>query len=268
MKKGTSTPTGSPVEVVAASLVVEKYGSAEAPPITVSVSVYNYQRYIVPCLESVARQTLAELDLIIVDDGSSDGSLETVEDWLEQNGDRFNRYRLVRHEANSGLAAARNSGFRFAETESVFVLDADNLLYARCLERLLAALDNCAASFAYCYLEKFGDLSCLQNTAAWNPEALQYGNIIDAMVLLRKSAWEEVGGYSRLDVMGWEDFDLWFKMAKLGRWGVQVPEILARYRVHGQSMLKNVTNPSVDKLWHYLRGTYPEFFTDVSEAYG
>ncbi|MGH9459575.1 MAG: glycosyltransferase family 2 protein [Vicinamibacteria bacterium] len=266
MKKGTSAPTGSPVKAVAASVVVENRGSAKASPITVSVSVYNYRQYIVPCLESVGNQTVAELDLVVVDDGSDDGSLEIVGDWLDKNGDRFNRYRLVRHEVNSGLAAARNSGFLFARTEAVFVLDADNLLYPRCLERLQAALDNSAASFAYCYLEKFGDLSCLQNTAAWDPGALQYGNIIDAMVLLRKKAWEEVGGYSRLDVMGWEDFDLWFKMARLGRWGVQIPEILARYRVHGQSMLKNVTNPSVDKLWHYLRGTYPEFFTDVSEA--
>jgi hypothetical protein len=61
--------------------------------------------------------------------------------------------------------------------------------------------------------------------------------------------------------MGWEDFDLWFKLARLGHWGVLVPEILARYRVHGESMLRTVTNPKVDRLWAHLRSTYPEFFT-------
>jgi len=187
--------------------------------------------------------------------------VEIVSDWLSENGSRFNNYQLARHPVNSGLAGARNSGFHHARTEFVFILDADNTLYPRCLERLLAALRHCNASFAYCYLEKFGQKSLLQNTNAWNPDALQHGNVIDAMVLLRRSVWEEVGGYSKMEVMGWEDFDFWFKIARRKGWGVLVPEILARYRVHRKSMLKKVTNPKVRKLWTQLRATYPEFFT-------
>ena len=232
------------------------------PPVTVAVSLYNYKQHIIGCLESTKSQTISDLDLIIVDDCSTDGSPEVVRKWLVENGTRFSKYLLIRHKVNEGLSKARNSGFAHARTKSVFVLDADNLLYPRCLERLVAALDNCDASFAYSYLEKFGEVSCLQNTKQWNPAVLQHGNIIDAMVLLRKSVWETVCGYSTAEVMrlGWEDFELWFKIARIKGWGVRVPEILARYRVHHSSLLFTVTNPNADKLWAYLRSEYPEFF--------
>ena len=244
-------------------IVVQKIQNSTLPTVTVAVSLYNYEKYIISCLESVKSQAISDLDLIVVDDCSTDGSREVVCDWHEHNGSRFNRYTLISHKVNSGLAASRNTGFAHARTEYVFVLDADNLLYPRCLERLVPALENCDASFAYCYLEKFGKETCIQNTKPWDPTSLQYDNMIDAMVLLRRSVWEKAGGYSTNEIMrlGWEDFELWFKIARNKGWGVQVPEILARYRVHRKSMLHTTTNPNVDKLWNYLRSNYPEFFS-------
>ncbi len=232
------------------------------PRVTVAISLYNYEQYIIECLESTKSQTISDLDLIIVDDCSTDGSPELVGKWLVENGNRFTKYLLIRHKVSEGLSNTRNSGFAYARTEYVFVLDADNLLYPRCLERLIAALDNCDASFAYCYLEKFGNAIGLKNTRAWDPATLQHGNTIDAMVLLRKSVWEKVGGYSTDEViqLGFEDFDLWFRIARARGWGILVPEILARYRVHNGSMCRTVTSHNLDKLWAYLRSGYPEFF--------
>lgn len=233
------------------------------PPTTVIISLYNYEHHVIECLESVKSQTINDLDLVVVDDYSTDSSLEIVREWFTLNGDRFTKYLLIHHKVNLGQMSARNTAFSHVRTEYIFVLDADNLLYPRCLERLGAALDNCEASFAYCYLEKFGEVSCLQNTKAWNPDILQYGNPIDTMVLIRKNIWEKIGGFSTNEVMrlGWEDFELWFKIARIGGWGILVPEILARYRVHGDSFLHTVTNPNADKLWAYLRSNYPEFFS-------
>jgi glycosyltransferase involved in cell wall biosynthesis len=230
-------------------------------PVTVIISLYNYSNFVASCLESVEAQTQDDLDLVVVDDCSTDQSTEVVASWLDDHAGRFNRCRLVRHLANSGLAHTRNTAFSFAASPYVFVLDADNILYPRCLESLRAALENCDASFAYCYAEKFGDVSELANFFPWDPSRFPVNNTIDAMVLIRKAAWEQVGGYSRdMPVMGWEDFDLWFKLARVKGWGVLVPEILTRYRVHGTSMLRTVTNPKVEILWAHLRSTYPEFF--------
>jgi glycosyltransferase involved in cell wall biosynthesis len=241
--------------------VVAEHGRHEDSAVTFAVSLYNYRDYVLSCLESAKAQTINDLDLIVVDDHSADGGKDVVRRWLEENNERFGRCTLVRHTENRGLAAARNTAFARARTEYVFVCDADNLLYPRCLQQLAAALDATAASFAYCHLEKFGAVSGLQNTHCWNADSLHKGNRIDAMVLLRRSVWHAVGGYSYdMPVMGWEDYDLWFKIARIKGWGVQVPEILARYCVHKDSMIHSVTNPSAARLWDYLRSRYSEFF--------
>ena len=243
-------------------IIAESEQSPVIPSVTVIVSLYNYRRYIIECLESVKPQTIGELDLIVADDCSTDDSAEIAHRWLIENGGRFSKYLLIRHKVNSGPSATRNTAFARSRTKYVFVLDADNLLYPRCLERLVSALDNCDASFAYSYIERFGEASSLLNTRPWNPGTLQHGNTIDAMVLLRRSIWEKVGGYSTNAVMrlGWEDYELWFKIARINGWGIHVPEILGRYRVHHDSLLHTTTNPNVDKLWVYLRSNYPEFF--------
>jgi glycosyltransferase involved in cell wall biosynthesis len=253
------------VELHAKYETLASHESRGGSKVTVAVSLFNYRDYVVSCLESVTWQTLEDLDLVVVDDCSTDGGTDVVLRWLGVHGGRFGRWALLRHQENSGLAAARNTGFAHARTEHVFVLDADNLLYPRCLEQLGKALAHCDASFAYCYHEKFGAATGLLNLRPWNPDSLRHGNTIDAMVLLRRSVWEAVGGYSRnLPVMGWEDFDLWIKISRMSGWGVQVPETLGRYYVHQDSMLWTVTNPRAHELWDYLRSTYPDFFQSSS----
>jgi glycosyltransferase involved in cell wall biosynthesis len=243
------------------SILFQKKRLNKTPLVTVAISLYNYEAYIIDCLESVKSQTI-DLDLIIVDDCSQDDSVAIVRNWLSQNEDIFEYWMLVQHKQNMGLACARNTGFQLSRTKYIFVLDADNLIYPCCLEKLVNALENCQASFAYSYLEKFGAVSCLQNTKPWDINSLQYGNRIDAMVLHRKDVWNKIGGYTVDEVMrlGWEDFELWFKIAKIQGWGILVPEILARYRVHCDSMLHTKTNPNVEKLWNYIRMKYPELF--------
>ncbi|MDP2208915.1 MAG: glycosyltransferase family A protein [Bacteroidota bacterium] len=241
-------------------IISHKENIGETPLVTVIITLYNYQSFIAACLDSLKNQTINKLNLVIVDDCSKDRSLKKANIWLDKNGNRFNEYVLARHTLNRGLAVSRNTAISLARTKYIFILDADNSLYHRCLESLVSALENCDASFAYSYLEEFGDGNKLKNTKPWNPTTLGVVNTIDAMVLLRKSVLEKVNGYSIMPVMGWEDYELWFKIARIKGWGVQVPEILARYRVHKTSMLNTVTNPNVEKLWEYLEINHPEFF--------
>ncbi|HEV3204480.1 MAG TPA: glycosyltransferase family A protein, partial [Gemmataceae bacterium] len=245
----------------AVDVLLEKEIEGRHPLVSVIISLFNYDKFVVPCLESVHAQTLDPIELIVVDDCSTDHSSRIVSNWLADRGSRFCRFQLLRHLFNCGLATTRNTAISYTRAPQVFILDADNLLYPRCLERLHGALENCQASFAYCYAENFGETQGLSNLIPWNPSTFPINNTIDAMVLLRKEVWEKVGGYStNMPAMGWEDFDLWFKIARMKSWGILVPEILTRYRVHGTSMLNSVTNHKVPMLWSHLKATYPEFF--------
>ena len=218
-------------------------GAAE---VTVIIPVYNYEGPVIEALESVRLQTLEPLDLVVIDDGSTDDSAGLVLEWARRHAGRFNRLIVRRHRANAGLGFARNSGFAAAETPFVLPLDADNRLRPACCATLLERLRAGRAAFAYPALQQFGDKSEVFNDAPYSPGRLVTGNYIDAMALIAKWAWAAAGGYDHVR-FGWEDYDFWCRLAELGLWGEQVPEILAEYRVHRASMLASSTDKHGNK---------------------
>jgi glycosyltransferase involved in cell wall biosynthesis len=229
--------------------------NAPAGSLTVSISLFNYGRYVVETLESVRTQTLQDVDLIVVDDCSQDASATIARRWLQKHAGRFASAQLLRHTVNRGLAASRNTAFAVARTAFVFVLDADNLLYPRCLARCLQAIRASNAQFAYPMLEMFGAATDLFSNALWRPELLCERNQIDAMALVDRSAWSRVGGYESMH--GWEDYDFWCKFAELDFVGVLVPEILARYRVHPTSMQRTTTYRNREPLLASMQSRHP-----------
>jgi hypothetical protein len=233
-----------PVAPVAVECRSSAYDEA-APRVSVLTALYNHAEFIAGALASVADGTYREVELVVVDDGSTDESLEVARSWIEAHPGA--PATLLRHPVNRGLPHARNAALAQARGEFCFVLDADNELYPRCLERLVARLDgDPGAAFTYPMLERFtpdGPMGLL-NYFAWQPSRLRVGNYIDAMALIRTGVLRELGGYttdSRL--YGWEDYDLWCRMAERGLYGLIERQVLARYRVAQHSML-SLTNLS------------------------
>ena len=217
--------------------VFEQTSAPTAPrdTITVAVSLFNYARFVRECLESIRAQTHPHIDLVVVDDDSrADNSLELVGDWLQRNGDRFRRVSLLKHVDNQGLAEARNTAFEWARTDPVFVIDADNQIYPRALARLFEYVEFREFDAAYTQLELFGDQSRIGLADIWTKRFFRNRNYVDAMALVSKRSWEQVGGYSHMD--GLEDYDFWCKFVDMGMKAIYIPEILCRYRVHGSSM--------------------------------
>jgi len=230
-------PTPTVSLELAPTEVVYECGSLGAAEATVCVTLYNYESHILDALESVYDQTLPALGLVVLDDASTDRGGERVERWMRNAGTRLAGATLVRHVRNAGLARARNGAIHAAQSPFVMVLDADNQLRPRCVERLLRSLEASDYAFAYSIIERFGELRGLMGTSSWSPPLLRAANYIDAMALLRKSTWLRVGGYNKMRVGGWEDYDFWCKCVEADLEGLLVPEILARYRHHRTSML-------------------------------
>ena len=165
------------------------------------------------------------------------------------------QWEVIARCVNHGLPAARNLGIEYARGEYVFILDADNVVYPHALSRLAERLDNDRdAAFAYGILEKFDDDGPydLVSHLAWDPQRLRFGNYIDAMAMIRRSAFDAVGGYTTDPRLGgWEDLALWCSFAEAGMRGALVPEIVARYRAGRHSML-SLTNIDASEAWSVL----------------
>jgi hypothetical protein len=213
--------------------------------VTVITALFNHASEIVEALDSVARSTYRDYELVVVDDGSADRSLGAAEDWLRSHPEIPGA--LIAHPSNRGLAHARNTAIDFARGEFCFVLDSDNEVYPRCLEALVRKLDSDPRlAFAYPILEVFGHAAAhvsrdgdhFVSGFSWDPSWLRTHNYIDAMALIRTSVLRDLGGYA-LDrrLHGVEDWDLWCRIADRGLDGAQVAQPLGRYRASPSSMI-------------------------------
>ncbi|CAB4882971.1 unannotated protein [freshwater metagenome] len=231
--------------------------AGEIPEVSVLVTLYDYEHLVAETLDSIVASVGVRLEVVIVEDHATDHSRAVARGYLASHPGEC--MVLLAKDANEGLAAARNTGLAVCRAPMVMVMDADNLVYPTCLRRLADALQrDPGAAFAYSALEDFGAGRNVRSAFAWNPEWLCAANYIDAQAMIRRDVLHAVGGYRTGDalVFGWEDWELWLRLASSGERGVLVPEMLGRYRVQTGSMI-GLTNLWIDESLAQLRALHP-----------
>jgi glycosyltransferase involved in cell wall biosynthesis len=232
----------------------------ERPRVSVLLTVYNHADLVAEGIRSVAFAEWDDLELIAVDDASSDDSVAVIESTLREHP--WVSAKLVRRSVNSGLpASSRNLAFEHARGELLFILDADNSVLPLGIPKLVAALEeDPEAAFAYGIIEKFditGPVG-IESFLDWDPERFRYGNYIDAMALIRREALTAAGGYPEAPALGgWEDYALWVAMAERGMHAVRILDFIGRYRVSQYSML-SVIGIDHSTAWTTLLRNYPQ----------
>jgi GT2 family glycosyltransferase len=251
--------TGSPPGLVRVGFGSPSWHAGGRPKVSVIMALYNYAAEVIEALDSVLASRMTDTEVVVVDDGSSDGAAQVVTGWASAHPEM--RLLMVEHPVNRGLAAARNAALDFARGEYCFVLDADNWVYPNSLEVLARALDDAkGAAFAYGYLAMYmsGEPFGLLSWYPWEPLRLRAGNYIDAMALFRTEVLRELGGYSSdRRLYGWEDYDLYCRLAESGRHGEFVPQIVGRYRVSPASM-RSLSDLSYNSAFAALKEHCPQ----------
>jgi hypothetical protein len=239
------------------------------PRVSVVLTVYNYSDHVADALRSVALSDSRDIELVVVDDASTDDSVAVVR--RAQESHPWLPVTLVLRGRNGGLPSARNLGISQARAEYVFMLDADNEVLPAGIRQLAETLDaSPEAGFAYGTIEGFGveGTARLVSWLDWDPARLRYGNYVDAMAMLRRSALDRVGGYADDPTLyGWEDFALWCAMAEAGITGVHVQSFVARYRISPHSMIA-LTTIDVSAAWATLLRRFPTLGEEPLRASG
>jgi hypothetical protein len=240
--------------------------SDATPRVSFIVALYDHAEHVQRALDSAARSRFDDIEIVVTDDGSNDGSGMAVSDWMSRSRDVAAL--LVRHPVNRGTGAARNTALELARGEFVFILDADNEVYPTAIGKVLDAMaGDPEAVLAYGMLEMFAGHGAvgLRSCFPWGEDRFRRGNPIDAMALVRRDWLMENGGYTTdIRLHGWEDYDLWCRVAERGFHGVLVPEIVARYRTSEHSVL-SITDISsrqavallIDRHPRLMRGVVP-----------
>ena len=234
------------------------------PTVAICVPVHDDGETAVRALESAVGCNGVDIELLVLDDASTDDSLDRVTDWLEWRP--HVAASVIASPVNRGLGAARNAMLGMARAPYAFMLDADNLVFPGAMKHLVDALENDpVAVFAYGLLERRRDGRSvgLLSAGPWDPARLRTGNYIDAMALLRREAVLEVGGFEEsLSLYGWEDFALWCSVAELGLDAQYVPTFVGRYHERPDSMLSVASIDASDAV-RELRERYPRLAPDI-----
>ena len=205
--------------------------------VSVIVPVFNAELYIAETIQSALAQTHADLEVIVVDDGSTDGTIERLR--------AFEGPRRLHRQPNRGVAAARNRGASVASGEWLAFLDADDVWLPTKVERQLA----CARG-PMVYTDRYnigarGELPEIQSVVTpmhdgdlFLPLLLEGNFITASSVLLRRDVFAELGGFFE-ELRGTEDWDLWVRIAAAGHTINIVREPLLRYRFHSEGISRN-----------------------------
>ncbi len=239
--------------------VVHEQAAVAAPRVTVCIPAFRAAGVVGEAIASVAAQDLAEIELLVHDDASDDDTAQAAVAALEDHPGLAAT--VLRRPVNAGLPAGRNAMAHRARSPYVLMLDADNELLPPAARRLAAALDaDPGATFAYGILacHRDGEPDGLLSTLPWDPELLRHYNPIDALALLRRDALLELGGYTTDERLhGWEDYELWCRVAATGGRGAHVAQMLARYRRSAGGSMLSVTDLDTAGMRAVLRELHP-----------
>lgn len=210
-----------------------------SPKVAFVTPVFDGERYLTACLDSALKQNGVEVEVVAVDDGSTDGSADVLATYSD-------RIRVV-HQKNKGVCVARNVGFAQTSAPYVTFLDQDDWVEPEFAFKMSQVLDaNPEAAAVYCEAvihEQAGDVFGLQEGDHTDNMYLALLNGVCPMspgaVMVRREAFQAVGGFDpSLQNIG-EDLDLWIKLARYYPWKY-LPEHLYSWRGHGSNMSEKV----------------------------
>jgi glycosyltransferase involved in cell wall biosynthesis len=203
------------------------------PAVSVLMPVYNAGRFLAPAIESVLAQTLADFELIAINDGSTDGSCAVLQEFAARDA----RIRVVAQD-NQGIVASLNRALALARAPLIARMDADDIARPDRFAKQVAFLQRypeiAAVSGAMDVIDENGAY-LRTDTFPTLPEAVareldHRSCVCHPAAMVRTAVMRAVGGYRRI-VQYAEDYDLWLRVAEVG--GIaNLPDVLLSYRLH------------------------------------
>ena len=196
--------------------------------VSVIIPLYNQSEFLIEAVESVTASTYSDIEIIVVNDGSTDITKENLSKILA----KFDNVRLFNRE-NSGVCNTRNYAINQAAGDYILPLDADDKIASDYIEKAVNILDsNSDIGVVYCDVEYFGDITAKANKKTATEVNMLIENRIFPSAMFRKNEFIQTSGYRQEMILGCEDWDLWLSFMENGVKFHKIDEVLFFYRKH------------------------------------
>jgi glycosyltransferase involved in cell wall biosynthesis len=197
------------------------------PLVSVIIPIYNYGLQFEKSLQSVFDSTYKNVEIVIVDDGSTDTYVKLK---LESIKDHPN-IKII-YQENQGPSSARNNGVKNSNGIFILPLDGDDTIHPDYIQFCVNILkNNKTISPVYCDTHHIGQIQGIEKRPEWSIERLREGPFIVNCSMFHKEAFDVCDGYD-VTLKGWEDYDLWIRMGLKGYSGKRIPKPLFVYFHH------------------------------------
>ena len=222
--------------------------------VSIIVPVYKAEKYIIQTIETVARQTYTDWELILVDDCGGDSSAELITAWSSEHP--ACNIRLIPQEKNVGAARSSNRGLKEAKGRYIAFLDADDLWYPDKLEKELRFMHEQDAGFVFTAYE-FGDIDAVPTGKMVHvPAKLPYRKALSRTVIFTSTVLFDLTKMDRalliLPSVPSEDTATWWRILRSGIVAHGLDEPLVIYRRPGKSLSSN-KKVAVERIWYLYR---------------
>ena len=236
------------------------------PAVSVIIPSYNLGNYLPQTLRSVMDQTFTDWECLVVENGSTDGSLSIVNEFCASD----ERFIPVVFTENQGVAAARNRGLELAEGEFILFLDADDLLSPHYMEAAMAAFKlDPTLDLVYGKAQRFGTETSW-DLPAFSMDTMLASNCLYVSCFFRRSA---AVTFDPVFKTGYEDWDYWLSFfEKLDHEPkvLRLPSVCFYYRTRRRSRNAGVTDQALQEirhaLWEKHKALYAKYFCDPCQT--
>ncbi|MFR2839523.1 MAG: glycosyltransferase family A protein [Zhenhengia sp.] len=188
---------------------------------------FNDGLYIEEAIETVLNQTYKDIELIIINDGSTDELTNRI-----LNTTQWPSQVKVIQSGGIGPAGARNLGIKTATGEYILPVDSDDRIDPTYIEKAVKIMiDNPRVGVVYCQAELFGEQTGRWDLPNYSLEKMLLDNIVFVTAMFYKKDWEAVNGFNEKMKNGMEDYDFWLSLLEIDREIYQIPEVLFYYRI-------------------------------------
>ncbi|HOC96994.1 MAG TPA: glycosyltransferase [Candidatus Pacearchaeota archaeon] len=210
--------------------------------VSIIIPCYHQAQWLKEAIESALNQTYPNIEVIVVNDGSSDNTREIAKQYP---------IKYIEKE-NGGVSSARNTGIKEAKGKWVLTLDADDKIDSTFVEKTIGKNDIVSTT-----QQTFGDESRLWTPYFLNPtlDLEIENNYLNCCSLFKREIWETIGGYDEKMKDGYEDWDFWIRAMIAGYKATIIPEPLFFYRKHGVSLI-NTAIAKHQELRDYMMNKY------------
>lgn len=238
----------------------------ELPLISVLLPIYNAEAYLKESLNSILKQTVTNFEIIALDDGSQDASLQILKEIQSQDS----RIRIEQNEKNLGLIATLNKGLQYCSAPFTARMDADDLIattrFEKQLEFLNANPDYAAVSSLMEEFDENGNTKKITYRQSYQDiknASLFYSPVSHAASIFKTNVLKELGYRSEYKYA--EDYDLWFRLLQNHKVGV-VPEVLYYYRAHNTQSIRVEDNSTKNQTHLNIIKEMQQYFGLISNT--